>query len=78
MKTKLFALLTYTVLALPAGATPNRFAIDGGLMTNVPNIGYSRVETVNFCAEQAGVEKYQDLMTDSEFETFEGCMTENT
>ena len=52
--------------------------LDNGLMTNVPNFGPSRVETVSFCLEGAGVDKYQDLITDSHFETFEACMVEHT
>ena len=48
------------------------------LMVNVPNFGYSRYETVSFCLKDAGVDKYQDLQTDSHWETFEGCMVENT
>jgi hypothetical protein len=47
-------------------------------MTNVPNFGPSRVETVNFCVKQAGVDKYQDLTTDYEFEGFEKCLMEMT
>jgi len=52
--------------------------VDNGLMVNVPNLGYSRIETVSFCLEEAGVGKYQDLQTDSQFEGFEGCMVEHT
>ena len=52
--------------------------VDNGLMTDVPNFGPSRVETVNFCVKQAGVDKYQDLMTDYEFVTFKDCMTSMT
>jgi hypothetical protein len=52
--------------------------VDNGLMTDVPNFGPSRVETVNFCVKQAGVDKYQELSTDYEFVTFEDCMIEHT
>lgn len=62
--------------AMPAGATPR--AVDNGLMTDVPNIGYSRIETVNFCLGEVGVEKYQDLLTDSDFANFEACLVEMT
>ena len=75
---KLITALATFALALPASATPNRLAIDNGLMTNVPNIGYSRIETVNFCLGEVGAEKYQDLMTDSQFEGFEACLIEMT
>jgi hypothetical protein len=79
MKAILFILSALTLavppLALPA---PPRLAVDRGLMVNVPNLGYSRIETVNFCVKDAGVDKYQDLMTDMEFQTFERCMMEMT
>lgn len=48
------------------------------LMVNVPNFGPSRYETVAFCLYQAGVENYQDLMTDSQVGTFDYCMKDNT
>ena len=68
---------TLSALLGIAGAATVR-PVDNGLMTNVPNFGPSRVETVNFCVKQAGVDKYQDLATDYEFVTFEDCMTEHT
>ena len=79
MKATLFALASLAV-AVPALSlpVPPRLAVDRGLMVNVPNLGYSRIETVNFCVKDAGVDKYQDLMTDMEFETFERCMMEMT
>ena len=52
--------------------------VDNGLMTNVPGYGPSRIETVDFCVKQAGVDRYQDLLSDYEFETFHGCLEENT
>lgn len=48
------------------------------LMVNVPNFGQSRMETVTMCLQDAGVEKYQDMITDMQFETFEFCMSDNT
>jgi hypothetical protein len=52
--------------------------VDNGLLTNVPGFGPSRVETVTYCVQDAGVDKYQDLITDTHFEVFTACMTENT
>ncbi len=75
MKTILTA-ITAVLTALPATATP--VAVDNGLMANVPNIGYSRVETITFCLNESGVDKYQDLLTDMEFDTFTDCMHEHT
>jgi hypothetical protein len=73
---KLSTLLATLLLCVPAQATPSAF--DQGLMVNVPNLGYSRVETLTFCLNVTGVDKYQDLLTDSEFVTFESCMVGNT
>jgi len=70
-----------TVASFVAGlhfATPSFKAADNGLMTNVPAVGYSRVETVNMCLQDAKVKVYQDLMTDSQFETFNTCLQDNT
>ena len=52
--------------------------LDNGLMTNVPNIGPSRIESVNYCLKDVGVDRYQDLMTDSDFVNFEACLQDLT
>ena len=69
---KLLTVLTAASLALPAAATAT--TADTGLMTNVPGWGASRVETVSYCLTEARVTRYQDLITDTEVETFAGCM----
>ena len=51
---------------------------DNGLMVEVPYFGKSRFETVAFCLQQSKVDKYQNLLTDTQFEVFGNCMTENT
>ena len=66
------------MIATLASVLLGAFAVDNGLMTTVPGYGSSRVETVNFCLNESGVDRYQDLMTDSHFETFHGCLEENT
>ena len=73
---KLLSALTLLALGAPALATP--VAYDNGLMANVPGYGWSRVETVTFCLGEVGVDKYQDLLTDTEFETFGACLEDNT
>ena len=73
---KLLSALTVLAMATPAGATP--VAVDNGLMVNVPNIGYSRLESVNYCLDRGGVDKYQDLITDSDFVNFERCLIDLT
>lgn len=59
-------------------STPTFKAADNGLMTNVPTVGYSRVETVNMCLQDAKVNLYQELTTDAQFETFNKCLHDNT
>jgi hypothetical protein len=73
---KLALALATVALALPASATPR--AVDNGLMVNVPNVGPSRVESLNYCIKDVGVDKYQDLITDSDFVNFERCMLDLT
>ena len=51
---------------------------DKGLMTYVPSVGYSRVETVDMCLQDAKVNLFQDLATDAQFETFNTCLQDNT
>lgn len=53
-------------------------AVDNGLMVNVPGHGASRVETVTFCLNQVGVDRYQDLITDTDFDSFGICLQEHT
>jgi hypothetical protein len=69
--------------AAPAGSgcryDSNRFVpADNGLMVEVPYFGKSRFETVAFCLNESKVDKYQNLITDTQFETFGNCMIENT
>ena len=64
------------LLAFPASAST--FAVDGGLMTQVPNVGVSRVESVDYCLKFVGVDRYQDLTTDSDFVFFTLCIVDLT
>jgi hypothetical protein len=73
---KLLTAFTALTLALPAAATAT--TPDNGLMTSVPGFGASRVETVSYCLTEARVTRYQDLGTDTEVETFAGCMKDLT
>jgi len=77
---KQLLLAAAAVLALPALATPvpPLPPLDNGLTTTVPRFGISRVETVSMCLTDAGVQRYQDLITDMQFDTFSACMHSNT
>ncbi len=57
---------------------PVSLAVDNGLMADVPGHGLSRIETIAFCLEETGVARYQDLITDSHFEGFSGCLQAQT
>ena len=46
-------------------------------MTYVPSIGYSRVESVNFCLTDLKVQQYQDL-TDAQLDKFNKCLEDLT
>jgi hypothetical protein len=69
------SLATLFAALLPLQPLP---PLDNGLMTNVPNIGPSRIESVNYCLKDVGVDRYQDLMTDSDFVNFERCLLDLT
>jgi len=75
-------LLAFSLLALvnPASATPNRFTVvnPNSNMVAVPNIGLSRVESVTFCLNEVGRDRYVDLITDSDFQRFESCLQDLT
>jgi hypothetical protein len=79
--TAALAALSLTV-ALPAGATPERRIVNyDELMVLVPGLeelGYSRITTVEHCAEVTEVTDWMELTTDSEFETMEACLIEHT
>ncbi len=69
------SLATLFAALLPLQPLP---PLDNGLMVNVPNIGPSRIESVNYCLKDVGVDRYQDLMTDSDFVNFEACLQDLT
>ncbi len=83
MKTILTATLaTLTLLGGPALATPEREVIaPDELMVLVPGLegqGYSRISTVEHCAELTGVDDWMELITDAELEGMEACLIEHT
>lgn len=68
-------LKTLTALTLCGGAaTATPLPVDNALMAEVPGFGPSRVETISFCLNDVGVDRYQDLLTDTEVEGFDACM----
>ena len=84
MKKQLLS-LSLAALALvggPALATPERKVVAfDELMVLVPGLealGYSRISTVEHCAEVTKVADWSSLLTDYEFEAMEGCLREHT
>jgi hypothetical protein len=74
------ALALALATALPAAATPTRLEVIAYdemmvLTPNLEHLGYSRISTVDACVEETGVVDYTNLMTDSELEGFEACLT---
>ena len=66
----------------PASATPTQRDIVAydEMMILVPNLeylGYSRLSTVEHCAEIEKINDYTNLTTDNEFESMEFCLTEH-
>ena len=57
------------VALVSANATP--------AMVSTP-VGLSRIETVRFCLNEAGVDGVSDLITDTEVEKYTSCLIENT
>lgn len=78
--------LATLALVLPSAAlaTPERRIVNPGeLMVLVPGLeelGYSRISTVEHCAEIIGVQGdgWMDLITDSELEGMDQCLREHT
>jgi hypothetical protein len=82
MKT-ILAILASLALATPAGATPTQRDIVAydEMMVLVPNLeylGYSRLSTVEHCAEIEKINDYTNLMTDNDLERMEFCLIEHT
>jgi hypothetical protein len=48
------------------------------LVPNLEFLGYSRISSVEHCAEIANVKDWTNLMTDAEFEGMEACLIEHT
>lgn len=74
--------LATLALALPAAATPERFEVvnPGEPMIVLPafaELGASRLSTIEFCSEVIG-KTYDQLITDSDFVTYESCLKDQT
>jgi hypothetical protein len=73
---------TLALLSNPAGATPERFEVVNPdepmiVLPAFPELGASRLSTVEWCSEVVG-KTYDQLITDSDFASYESCMREHT
>jgi hypothetical protein len=48
------------------------------LVPGLEELGYSRISTVEFCAELENINDYTNLITDEELYSMEGCLIEHT
>ena len=83
MRKLLAALAIATATVMPAGATPRQLEVVNydEMMVLVPNlefVGYSRISTVEFCAEMIGVNDWTDMVTDLELDGMYVCLLEHT
>ena len=85
MKSFLFALASLAIgsAAMATPIPPSPVVNPGELMVVVPGLeflGYSRISTVEHCAQLNGVkgDDWMELATDAEFEGMELCMREHT
>ena len=75
------ALALALATALPASATPFEVMNPNELMVIVPNLeflGYSRISTVEFCAQIENINDWTNLITDEELYGMEACLIEHT
>jgi hypothetical protein len=83
MKKLLATLAIIASAALPAGATPRQLEVINydEMMVLVPSlehVGYSRITTVEACAEWNNITDWTDLITDEDLLNMEACLWEMT
>jgi hypothetical protein len=83
MKKLIAALAIAAATVLPAGATPRQLEVINydEMMVLVPSlehVGYSRITTVEACAEWNNITDWTDLITDEDLLNMEACLWEMT
>ena len=77
----LVSFLAAAILPFAGIAAMSRVIVNPGeRMVYVPGLSYmgaSRISTVEFCAKQTGT-NWQQLITDSDFESMQSCLADNT
>ena len=78
----LTAIAAAVFTAVPASATPERVIVNPTepmiLVPGLEFLGYSRISTVEFCAEIENITDYTNLITDEELYNMESCLIEHT
>lgn len=81
MNKLLTALAAAVFTAVPASATPERVIVNPTetmiLVPGLEFLGYSRISTVEHCAEIVGTD-YTQLITDADYTQMEQCLIEHT
>jgi len=83
LKKLIVAIAISASAAMPAGATPTQrevIAYDE-MMVLVPHlehVGYSRISTVEACAEWNNINDWTEIITDEDLLNMEGCLIEMT
>jgi hypothetical protein len=80
---QLFAVISLLALAVPVNATPARFDVVNPedpmvLVPGLAHVGWSRLVTVEHCAEIEHIRDWGNLTTDHDFERMERCLVEHT
>jgi len=80
MKNILSVLAIVAASVMPASAETFEVMNPDELMVLVPNVefvGYSRISTVEFCAQLNNIQDWTDMGTDEELYSMEGCLIEH-
>ena len=76
------AALTFGPTGAPAEATPKHYVVAPAepmvLVPGLEFLGYSRISTVEACAEWDNITDWTDLITDEDLLNMEGCLIEMT
>ena len=80
---QIFTAIAAAVFAtVPANASPERVIVNPSepmiLVPGLEFLGYSRISTVEFCAEIENIADYTNLITDEELYGMEACLIEHT
>jgi hypothetical protein len=74
--------LTFGPTGAPAEATPKHYVVTPAepmvLVPGLEFLGYSRISTVEWCAEIEQIDDYSNIITDEDLLNMEACLIEHT